>query len=169
MVQELSELSRIESGEAPLQKSNFNAADVVNSAVRRMKPQADRAGVVLTLDMPDKLPGLNGDRDRIEQVLINLIHNAIKFTRPGGTITVSGGVNDKSLQFSVSDTGAGIPADDLTRIFERFYKADKARSGSGTGLGLAIAKHVVAAHGGEIWAESIEGKGSQFYFTIPLK
>ena len=111
---------------------------------------------------------MNGDRDRIEQVLINLIHNAIKFTEPGGTITVSGAVHDKSFQFSVSDTGAGIPADDLTRIFERFYKADKARSGSGTGLGLAIAKHVVAAHGGEIWIESTEGKGSTFYFTIPL-
>ena len=169
MVQELSELSRIESGETPLQKSIFNAADVLDTSIQRMKPQADRAGIALSLEMPDQLPVLNGDRDRIEQVLINLIHNAIKFTQPGGTITVSAAVRDKSLQFSVSDTGAGIPADDLTRIFERFYKADKARSGSGTGLGLAIAKHVVAAHGGEIWVESIEGKGSQFYFTIPLQ
>jgi two-component system phosphate regulon sensor histidine kinase PhoR len=134
-----------------------------------MKPQADREGIALTLEVSDKLPTLNGDRDRIEQVLINLIHNAIKFTEPGGTITVSAAAHDKSVQFSVSDTGAGIPADDLTRIFERFYKTDKARSGSGTGLGLAIAKHVVAAHGGEIWVESIEGKGSQFYFTIPLQ
>ncbi|MEJ2740658.1 MAG: ATP-binding protein, partial [Dehalococcoidia bacterium] len=129
----------------------------------------DRAGIELTLEMSDRLPSLNGDRDRIEQVLINLIHNAIKFTQPGGTVTVSAGTYNKSLQFSVSDTGTGIPAEDLTRIFERFYKADKARSGSGTGLGLAIAKHVVAAHGGEIWVESIEGKGSQFYFTIPLQ
>jgi two-component system phosphate regulon sensor histidine kinase PhoR len=168
MVQELSELSRIESGEAPLQKSVFNAADVLDTSVRRMKPQADRAGVTLTTEVSRKLPELNGDRDRIEQVLINLIHNAIKFTQPGGTIAVSGAVHDNSLQFSVSDSGAGIPADDLTRIFERFYKADKARSGSGTGLGLAIAKHVVAAHGGEIRVESTEGKGSQFYFTIPL-
>ena len=169
MVQELSELSRIESGETPLQKSIFNAADVLDTAVQRMKPQADRAGIALSLEMPDQLPVLNGDRDRIEQVLINLIHNAIKFTQPGGTVTVSAGPYEKSLQFSVSDTGTGIPADELTRIFERFYKADKARSGSGTGLGLAIAKHVVAAHGGEIWVESIEGKGSQFYFTIPLQ
>jgi two-component system phosphate regulon sensor histidine kinase PhoR len=169
MVQELSELSRIESGESPLQKSVFNAADLLDTSVRRIKPQADRAGVILITEVSRKLPELNGDRDRIEQVLINLIHNAIKFTQPGGTITVSGAVHDNSLQFSVSDTGAGIPADDLTRIFERFYKADKARSGSGTGLGLAIAKHIVAAHGGEIWVESIEGKGTQFYFTIPLK
>ena len=169
MVQELSELSRIESGDAPLHKSIFNAADVLDTSVQRMKPQADRAGIELTLEMSDRLPSLNGDRDRIEQVLINLIHNAIKFTQPGGTVTVSAGTYDKSLQFSVSDTGTGIPADELTRIFERFYKADKARSGSGTGLGLAIAKHVVAAHGGEIWVESIEGKGSQFYFTIPLQ
>ena len=90
MVQELSELSRIESGDAPLQKSIFNAADVLDTSVQRMKPQADRAGIELTLEMSDRLPSLNGDRDRIEQVLINLIHNAIKFTEPGGRISILG-------------------------------------------------------------------------------
>jgi two-component system phosphate regulon sensor histidine kinase PhoR len=168
MVQELSDLSRIESGEAPLQKSFFDASDVMTTVVQRMQAQADRAGVSLTVDASQQLPRIHGDRYRIEQVLVNLIHNAIKFTPAGGRITASGIISDGFMQFSVTDTGEGIPADDLNRIFERFYKADKARTGSGTGLGLAIAKHVVAAHGGNIWVESKEGKGSTFFFTIPL-
>ncbi len=168
MVQELSDLSRIESGEAPLEKSLFKVSDVLTTVVERMQAQADRAGISLTVDISPQLPQMCGDRYRIEQVLINLVHNAIKFTKAGGKITASGVTNNDFLQFSVSDTGAGIPADDLNRIFERFYKADKARTGSGTGLGLAIAKHIVAAHGGKIWVDSIEGKGSTFFFTIPL-
>jgi two-component system phosphate regulon sensor histidine kinase PhoR len=168
MVQELSDLSRIESGEAPLEKSLFKVSDVLTTVVERMQAQADRAGISLTVDISPQLPQICGDRYRIEQVLINLVHNAIKFTKAGGKITASGVTNNDFLQFSVSDTGAGIPADDLNRIFERFYKADKARTGSGTGLGLAIAKHIVAAHGGTIWVDSIEGKGSTFFFTIPL-
>lgn len=169
MVQELSDLSRIESGEAPLEKSYFNVSDVLTTVVQRMQAQADRAGVSLTADIASQLPQIYGDRYRIEQVLINLVHNAIKFTNIGGKITASGIIDDGFLQFSVSDTGAGIPADDLNRIFERFYKADKARTGSGTGLGLAIAKHIVAAHGGTIWVKSTEGKGSTFFFTIPFE
>ena len=104
-------------------------------------------------------------------MLTNLVHNAIKFTPVGGTITVRAWQDETepdSVIVSVIDTGAGIPQDDLPRIFERFYKADRSRAAGGTGLGLAIAKHMVQAHGGEIWAESAEGKGSTFSFTLPI-
>jgi two-component system phosphate regulon sensor histidine kinase PhoR len=104
----------------------------------------------------------------MEQVLVNLLHNAIKFTPANGVISIGCHLNDDKMLFSVKDTGIGIPADDLPRIFERFYKTDRARSGGGTGLGLAISRHIIEAHGGKIWAESIEGQGSTFYFTIPL-
>jgi two-component system, OmpR family, phosphate regulon sensor histidine kinase PhoR len=98
----------------------------------------------------------------------NLIHNAIKFTSKNGQITIGTQATAEKITVSVSDTGAGIPPEDLPRIFERFYKVDRARGKSGTGLGLAIARHVVEAHGGRIWAESKPGKGATFYFTIPV-
>ncbi|MFZ5858853.1 MAG: sensor histidine kinase, partial [Chloroflexota bacterium] len=105
---------------------------------------------------------------RLEQVLVNLIHNAVKFTRRGGTVTLSAKEENGVVVFAVRDTGAGIPSDDLPRIFERFYRVDRSRAGSGTGLGLSIAKHIVEAHGGRIWAQSREGQGSVFYFSIPM-
>jgi two-component system phosphate regulon sensor histidine kinase PhoR len=168
MVQELGELSRIESGEAPLQKRGINIADAIEHAVDRLKAQSDRAGLKLDIAIPPSLPKVMADEARVEQVLVNLIHNAIKFTPSGGRINISAKARDSDILVSVTDTGIGIPADDLPRIFERFYKADKSRSGGGTGLGLAIAKHIVEAHGGRIWVESVEGKGSTFSFTLPL-
>jgi len=168
MVQELGELSRIESGEAPLNKRRINMADVIGHAVDRLRAQADRAELKLDIDIPPTLPEVMSDEARVEQVLVNIIHNAIKFTPSGGKINISAKARDNDILVSVSDTGVGIPADDLPRIFERFYKADKSRSGGGTGLGLAIAKHIVEAHGGRIWAESVEGRGSTFNFTLPL-
>jgi two-component system phosphate regulon sensor histidine kinase PhoR len=101
-------------------------------------------------------------------VLVNLLHNSIKFTPPGGHITVSASREEEGVVISVSDTGVGIDPSDLPRIFERFYKADKARTGGGTGLGLAIARHTVEAHGGRIWAESTIGKGTTIHFSLPL-
>jgi two-component system phosphate regulon sensor histidine kinase PhoR len=168
MVQEMGDLSRIESGEAPLQKNLLNLAEVVDRAAGRLKAQADRAGLRLETEVASDLARVLADEARIEQVLVNLIHNAIKFTPPGGRIVVSAKTQGDRLVVSVTDTGVGISEEDLPRVFERFYKADKARAGGGTGLGLAIAKHVVEAHGGRIWAESVEGKGSTFIFTIPL-
>jgi two-component system phosphate regulon sensor histidine kinase PhoR len=168
MVQEMGDLSRIESGEAPLQKTPMNVAEVVDRAVGRLKAQADRAGLRLETQIASNLPRLLADEARMEQVLVNLIHNAIKFTPPGGRITVSAKAEGDKLLVSVSDTGVGISEDDLPRVFERFYKADRARTGGGTGLGLAIAKHVVEAHGGRIWVESVEGRGATFSFTLPL-
>jgi len=102
------------------------------------------------------------------QVLINLLHNAIKFTPPGGRVHLSARQDGDRVLVSVSDTGVGIAAEDLPRIFERFYKADRSRSGGGTGLGLAIARHLVEGHGGRIWVESQEGKGSTFSFSLPV-
>lgn len=168
MVQEMGELSRIESGVAPLQKTPADVAEVVDRAVGRLEAQADRAGLKLETRIASDLPRVPADQARMEQVLVNLIHNAIKFTPSGGRITVSAKAEGDKLVVSVSDTGIGISEDDLPRVFERFYKADRARAGGGTGLGLAIAKHVVEAHGGRIWVESIEGKGSTFSFTLPL-
>jgi two-component system phosphate regulon sensor histidine kinase PhoR len=168
MVQELGELSHIESGEAPLQKRHVNIADAIGHSVDRLRAQADRAGLNLDFIIPSTLPKVMADEARVEQVLVNIIHNAIKFTPSGGRISISAKARNNDILVTVSDTGVGIPADDLPRIFERFYKADKSRSGGGTGLGLAIAKHIVEAHGGRIWAESVEGKGSTFNFTLPL-
>ena len=111
---------------------------------------------------------VKADKEKIEQVFTNLIHNAIKFTPESGTITIATQQDKDHVLVSVSDTGIGISTDDLPRIFERFYKADKARSGKGTGLGLAIAKQIVELHNGKIWVESQEGTGSTFYFTIPI-
>ena len=168
MVQELGELSRIESGEAPLQIRSINIAEAIGHAVDRLRAQADRAELKLDIDSPPTLPEVLADEARVEQVLVNLIHNAIKFTPSGGRISISAKAKDNDIMVSVADTGIGIPPDDLPRIFERFYKADKSRTGGGTGLGLAIAKHIAEAHGGRIWAESVEGKGSTFKFTLPL-
>ena len=104
----------------------------------------------------------------MEQVLVNLIHNAVKFTRPGGEVLLFAKAAPGEVQFAVRDTGTGIPDEDVPRIFERFYRVDKSRTGSGTGLGLSIAKHIVEAHKGRIWVESIEGQGSTFIFTLPF-
>jgi two-component system phosphate regulon sensor histidine kinase PhoR len=180
MSQELLDLSRIESGQVAIERQHVSPAELLRSAAERMKVQADRAAVELTVECPDDIPGIRADPARLEQVLVNLIHNAVKFTRPGGSVLLSAqaaqdvqaqgpreGSAGGSVRFSVRDTGVGIPADDLPRIFERFYRVDRARAGGGTGLGLSIARHIVEAHGGRIWAESIEGKGSRFLFSIP--
>lgn len=129
--------------------------------------QTERAGLKLSVNCGE-LPNIRADRMRLEQVLVNLIHNAVKFTKPGGEIDLEAELNSRVVRFAVRDTGSGIPAESLTRIFERFYRADASRTGSGTGLGLSISRHIVEAHGGKIWAESKEGEGSQFYFEIPL-
>jgi len=167
MVQELVELSRIESGKVPLHLQPIAPANLLQIAMDRLGLQAERAGHTINLILNADVPQVLCDQHRIEQVLVNLLHNAIKFTPQGGEINLTARKVDSSVQFSVSDTGVGIPADDIPRIFERFFKSDRARSESGTGLGLAIARHLVEAHHGRIWAESVEGQGSTFYFTLP--
>jgi two-component system phosphate regulon sensor histidine kinase PhoR len=167
MVNELLELSKIESGRFSLERTAVAASDLLDSAAGRMQLQAERAGLDLRVECASDLPRVQVDSQRLEQVLVNLIHNAVKFTRPGGEIVLLADAEDQSIRFAVRDSGVGIPEDEVPRIFERFYRVDKSRAGNGTGLGLSIAKHIVEAHGGKIWAESAEGKGSTFYFTIP--
>ena len=167
MVNELLELSKIESGRFSLDRSPVAASDLLHSAARRMQVQAERAHITLRVEYAEDLPKVDVDSQRLEQVLVNLIHNAVKYTRPGGEVVLCAELVPGGVRFAVRDTGVGIPADEVSRIFERFYRVDKSRTGTGTGLGLSIAKHIVEAHQGKIWAESTEGQGSSFYFTIP--
>lgn len=168
MVEELLELSRIESGLVPLEKRWVEPCELIASASERMALQAQRAGLDFSQDCSGDLPGIFVDKSRLERVLVNLLHNAIKFTPPGGSIRLSAARAADSIVFSVRDTGVGIQPRDLERIFERFYKSDRSRSERGTGLGLSISKHLVEAHGGQIRAESQVDRGSTFSFSIPL-
>ncbi len=173
LVEDLLDLSRAESGQLQFQLRPTAVADVVMAPVERLRSQAERAG--LTIEVGE-MPAVSvlADEDRIHQVMVNLLQNAIKFSAPGGTVRVTARVARSDTAagveviFGVADTGVGIAPQDLPRIFERFYKADRARSGGGTGLGLAIAKHIVQAHGGRIWAESGGSPGSRFYFSLAM-
>lgn len=165
MVQELLELSRIESGQVPIRLAKVFVSDIASEPLERLRPQAERKGLTLEVDLPPEDILVLADLERTRQVVTNIVHNAIKFT-PGGKVTLSVAHSGNEVVFSVADTGVGIPSHDLPRIFERFYKADRARASGGTGLGLAIAKHLIQAQGGRIWAESREGRGSTFYFTL---
>ncbi len=168
IVQELLELSRIESGQVPFNLQPVEPGVLLNRAADRMALQAERAGLTLTVDCPTDLPSVRADAERIGQVLMNLLHNSVKFTPSGGEIAVSARSEGGWVVFSVRDTGVGIQPEDLPRIFERFYKADQSRSGGGIGLGLSIVRHTVEAHGGRIQVESVPGQGSTFTFTLPL-
>jgi two-component system phosphate regulon sensor histidine kinase PhoR len=168
MVEELLELSRIESGQVPLELTPTPLKTVVSKPAKRLRPQAKRAGLELEIVLPDQPPLVLADATRAGQVVTNLVHNAIKFTLPEGRVIVSAEQIGDEVVISVQDTGIGIPAGDLPRIFERFYKADPARSEGGTGLGLAIARHIVEAHNGRIWAKSVEGQGSTVSFSLQM-
>ncbi len=221
LVDELHELSQIESGRVALQLVPTALGPVTQRALERIRPQAERKSLQISAQVSDQLPPALMDADRIGQVLLNLLHNAVKFTPAGGSITIRaitiavgpeatnigyierrlraepaqhGSANRRSSKLPlthqgrptihvpqalaagewilvmISDTGIGIPSQDLPRIFERFYKVDRARTrnAGGTGLGLAIAKHLVEGHGGRIWATSEEGAGSTFYCALPL-
>ncbi len=169
IVEELLELSRIESGQVPLEKRWVKPAELISSACDRMNLQAERVGLTCRNSCPSNLPSILVDKSRLERVLVNLLHNAIKFTSPGGEIEVSAFQQTDAIVFSVRDSGIGIPPADLSRIFERFFKSDRSRSERGTGLGLSISRHLVEAHGGKIWAVSQPGQGSEFFFNIPLQ
>jgi two-component system phosphate regulon sensor histidine kinase PhoR len=169
LVEELLELSRIEGGDQPLVLRDTDVAALLSEAAERLRPQAERARLHLTLDLPPDLGVARIDGARIERAVLNLLHNAIKFTPSGGDVTLAAERNNGSLDIHVRDTGAGIAQSDLTRIFERFYKVDQSRASGGSGLGLALVKHAVEAHGGSISVESEQAKGSSFTIRIPTE
>lgn len=168
IVHELLELARIETGKTPFEFRPVQPKEIVLPAIERMKDQAERASLDLNTQLEENLPPVLADALRMQEVLINLIHNAIKFTPSGGKVTVKVEKRDKFVQFCVEDTGIGIKPADLDRIFERFYRSDRTINSGGTGLGLSIAKHTIEAHQGKIWAESEPGRGATFFFTIPV-
>lgn len=169
MVNEIIELSRIETGKTTLNLVTVNLNLIIEEIIPRLSPQMERKPVALHLELAEELPPVQADKARLQQAITNLIHNAIKFTPSNGQITVKTGTQNQSVWVQVADTGIGISRKDLPHIFERFFKADKSRTAEGSGLGLAITKHIVQAHGGEIWVRSEEGRGSTFSFSIPIK
>ena len=170
LVEQLLDLSRLESGELPLHREEISLAPLVHEV--RSEIEVARAGAEVSIeeDVPEDLPPVFVDRERVHQVLFNLLDNAVRLTPPGGAVMVSAHRHDGSVDVHVADTGPGIAPEHLPRLFERFYRVDPARSAKdgGTGIGLAIARSVVEAHGGRIRAESEEGKGSVFTFELPV-
>ncbi|MBI2866738.1 MAG: PAS domain-containing protein [Chloroflexi bacterium] len=167
MIDDLLALSNIESGHVPLHLRPVEIAPLLHDAALRMKPQTERQGLTVNVQASPDVSRVIADPTRIMEVLTNLLDNAVKFTPSGGFITLTARPETGSVHIQVQDTGVGIAKEDLPHIFERFYKADRSRASEGTGLGLAIAKHLVLAHKGTIKAESAEGRGSTFTFTLP--
>ena len=170
MINELLDLTRMENAVVQVRHDELALAPLVDATIRRLGTFARRQGVTLTASVPDDLPAVRGDEERLDRLLLNLLHNAIKFSHDGGEVIVSADEHPDAVVVSVVDHGIGIPAADQARVFERFYKVDRARrrGQGGTGLGLAIARHIAEAHGGSIWLESTEGQGSTFSFSLPF-
>jgi two-component system phosphate regulon sensor histidine kinase PhoR len=169
MVEELLELSRIESGELSMTREPVDLVAAVETAAERLRPQAVKAGVALSVEIAANLPTVRGDRVSLERAIVNLINNAIKFTPEGGAVRVLAHPDGAGVTIEVADNGSGIEPQDLPRVFERFYKADRARRAGGTGLGLAVVKHTAEAHGGRVEAESRLGEGSTFRIWLPAE
>jgi two-component system phosphate regulon sensor histidine kinase PhoR len=168
LIEDLLTISELESGRVKLNLQPVSLKDLTDSVVADFKSRADAKKIVLTNQVPDL--SARADADRVEQVLCNLIDNAIKYGRSQGTVVVSArSVAGGQVEVSVRDDGPGIPPESLERVFERFYRVDKARSREqgGTGLGLSIVKHIVQGHGGRAWARSELGHGATFNFTLP--
>ena len=172
MVNELLDLSRIEGGGTLELVDGLDLGRIGAEAAERLRLFAERQGVDLRIEAPHDLPPVRGDGPRLGQVVVNLVHNAVKFSPDGGLVAVRTAVRGDEVVVSVEDHGLGVPRALRDRIFERFYKVDRARQraevGGGTGLGLAIARHVVEQHGGRIWVESEEGVGSTFHVALPI-
>jgi signal transduction histidine kinase len=171
LVDQLLDLSRLESGDVPLDREQVPLGPLVSQVLSEIEvARADR-GVAVSSDVPTDLPPAWADRERVHQVLFNLVDNAVRYTPAGGAVTVRAQRQNGSVEVEVHDTGVGIPAEHLPRLFERFYRVDTSRSRGaegGTGIGLAIARSVVEAHGGHIHADSRPGEGSTFTFDIPV-
>ena len=170
IVDELLDLSRIESGHWRPNPQRVRLADVATEIFARVGAPARSKGVSLTTNIGSGSETVYADRTALEQILLNLVENALRYTGGGGQITIQTQHAEHGTALMVKDTGSGIPPEHLPRIFERFYRADAGRSreSGGTGLGLAIAKHIVLAHDGSIWAHSELNHGSTFSFTLPV-
>jgi signal transduction histidine kinase len=170
LVNELQELSLAEAGELKLVYQAEDIADLIKKAATSWQPQVTAGEISLSVEVPDGLPAVNIDWQRVNEVLYNILENAVAHTRKGGSVKVAASHKGKWVEVSVSDTGEGIPAEDLPNIFERFYRVDKsrARATGGSGLGLTIAKRLIEAHGGTIAVQSKLGEGSRFSFTLPV-
>lgn len=171
MVSELLDLSRIEGGGTLRMVDGVDMGVVAGESAERLRLFAERQGVDLRVEASADLPRIRGDGARLGQVVVNLVHNAVKFSPDGGAVIVRTSLDDDAVVTAIADHGVGIPRVAQERIFERFYKVDRARQrgeAGGTGLGLAIARHVIEQHGGRIWVESTEGAGSTFRFSLPV-
>ena len=166
LIQDLLDVAVIESGQLTIERAQLAPRDLIVGAVEMQRPLASASSLELRVDLDGDLPDIWGDKDRLLQVFENLIGNAIKFTKAGGSITVGAALRDHEVTFRVADTGSGIMPENLPRVFDRFWQAS-ASGRSGAGLGLPITKGIVEAHRGRIWVESVAGSGSTFFFTIP--
>ena len=170
MVNELLDLARIEGGSQLRMDEDVDLGRLAESSAERLRLFAERQGVTIAVEVAPGVPLVRGDEDRLGQVFVNLVHNAVKFSPEGGEVVIGVRREGDVVAVSVRDHGIGIAKADRTRVFERFYKTDRARvRGGGTGLGLSIARHVVQGHGGRIDVESEQGEGSTFTFTVPLR
>jgi two-component system sensor histidine kinase ResE len=174
LVDDLLDLARLESGQTTFARESVDVEELLRSTVDRFVPRAEQAGISLTIEVAPSLPLVVGDADRLGQVFGNLVDNALKHARSAseeGKVVLQAARQEDKVTCSVSDNGPGIPAEDLPRVFERFYQVDKARvrRKSGAGLGLSIAHEIIQAHGGQISAESVEGLGTRFSVELPVQ
>jgi two-component system phosphate regulon sensor histidine kinase PhoR len=171
LIEDLLTISALESQQARLQCAPVALRPVAAGVIEELDGQAREKSIVINLEIPDDIPPVTADAQRLHQVFFNLLDNAVKYIPPAGRVTVSARPRNGEIEVCVADDGPGIALEHLSRIFERFYRVDHARSPGaerrGTGLGLSIVKHIVQAHGGRVWAESQPGHGSAFYFTLP--
>nr|MDQ3304215.1 cell wall metabolism sensor histidine kinase WalK [Actinomycetota bacterium] len=171
LISDLRDLSLAETGQLPLQRRPTNLNELVRVSVARFASRAGEKDVRLEVEAADGLPKVEADPDRLSQILGNLLDNALRYTPASGEVVVrlEAGTQPGTLQATVCDTGPGIPEEHLPNVFERFYRADRARTrtNGGSGLGLAVVKQLVEAHGGRVWAESQRGMGATFGFVLP--
>jgi two-component system phosphate regulon sensor histidine kinase PhoR len=166
LVEEMRDLSLIESGQMPVRLMPTDLLGIVQATTEQLQPLAEGKNHNISLDIAPGILVLADER-QIQRAIKNILHNAIKFTPAGGHIQLRATTNENEVILAVTDNGPGIPSDDLPRVFERFFQVDRARH-DGTGLGLAIVRHIVLAHGGRVWAESVQGQGATFYITLAL-
>ena len=168
MLSDLLFVARLDAGKVPIERKPFDLAAVISGAVSRFEPRSVVEGIRLEIRAPEELPA-RGDPRQTERILAVLLDNALRHTPSGGCITVAGNPRDGWVEASAIDTGPGIAPENLSRIFDRFYRADtsRARGGGGTGLGLAIARDLAQAQGGDLTAENVEARGAAFHLLLP--